>query len=102
MGRGRMIANPAYSRFKASMADALAYTPTNVAVDFDPTARVSVELAVSLPRRMDISAIVKAALDAIQMAGLILDDNQVDRLLVYRGGYAKGRQSTIQFQIGAV
>ena len=99
-GRGRMVANPAYQVFKESMAWALAADPCGIG--FPPEARVRVHLTVTLPRRMDISAVVKAALDAIQLTGAITDDNKVDELVVTRAGIAKGRQATIRFTVDPV
>jgi Holliday junction resolvase RusA-like endonuclease len=48
---------------------------------------------------MDVSAIIKAALDAVQLSGAIADDNQVDILSVERAGNAEGKISTIVFEI---
>lgn len=94
-GKGRMVANPKYKAFKESMAWAihscnLGRMPTEK--------RVRVGLLVSIPPRMDVSAIIKAALDAVQLSGVIKDDNQIDRLWVARIG-TEGRISTIVFEI---
>jgi Holliday junction resolvase RusA-like endonuclease len=93
--RGRSVANPAYKAFKESMA----WSIKLVRGDWILAGRVSVRLVVRIPPRMDVSAIIKSALDAIQLAGVILDDNQIDRLLVERMGPAVGRVSRIIFEI---
>jgi len=99
--RGRMIPNPAYIAFKEGMAWDL--TGIKGGGGFcSMLGRVSVRLSCSLPVRMDVSAIVKAALDAIQLSGVILDDNQVDFLEVRRVGKAEGKTSTIVFEIDEI
>jgi Holliday junction resolvase RusA-like endonuclease len=98
-GKGRMVANPKYRAFKAGMAWAIKMDTIGFPVFYSITGRVSVILRCAIPTRMDISAIIKAALDAIQLSGAIRDDNQVDRLSVWRVGKAEGKISTIVFEV---
>jgi Holliday junction resolvase RusA-like endonuclease len=95
-GKGRMIANPKYTAFKNDMAltislDNLGKSPIE--------GRVFVILRCHIPPRMDVTAIIKAALDAIQLSGAIRDDNQVDALEVWRMGPSEGKVSTIVFEV---
>jgi Holliday junction resolvase RusA-like endonuclease len=95
-GKGRMVANPKYTAFKKDMA----WSIRMCNLGKQPIEKsVRVWLYVSLPVRMDISAIIKAALDAVQLSGAIKDDNQVDMLTVHRVGKAEGKISTIVFEI---
>ena len=63
--------------------------------------RLSVEFYVYTPdrRRRDIDNLSKGLLDSMQYAGIYIDDNQVDRLLIVRepeiGGYVDVRITEI-------
>jgi Holliday junction resolvase RusA-like endonuclease len=98
---GRWIANPAYKAFKEEMAWGLKGASYSWHKD-SSVVRVSVILRVFLPPRMDVSAIVKAALDAVQLSGIVKDDNQVDRLEVIRCGTSKKGESSIVFEIDTI
>ena len=102
--RGRMIPNPEYKAFKEGMAWALktAMPPLANLAYFAEKASISMTLRVSLPSRMDTTAVIKAACDAAQLSGCILDDNQIDRLTVIREGRVKGKTSTIVFEIDEI
>jgi Holliday junction resolvase RusA-like endonuclease len=91
-----MIANPKYAAFKSDMAltiklDNLGKPPLE--------GRVRLCLQVSIPLRMDVTAIIKAACDAVQLSGAISDDNQIDIISVERAGKAEGKISTIVFEV---
>jgi Holliday junction resolvase RusA-like endonuclease len=97
--RGRMIPNPAYISFKEGMAwEIQGGNPHQCCFH----GRVSLTLRVTLPKRMDTMAVIKAACDAGQLALCYLDDNQIDRILVIREGNAKGKTSTIVFEIDEI
>jgi len=96
-GKGRLVANRAYKKFKEGMAWELTIFET-----YGREERVSVILRVKLPAHMDVSAIIKAALDAIQLSGVIKDDNQIDRLEVLRCGTSNRGESEIAFEIDSL
>ncbi len=55
------------------------------------TARLAVSITATMPdrRKRDLSNLLKASEDAIQHAGAIADDYQIDCIEVIRGGVAK-------------
>jgi len=97
---GRFFANKEYVYFKETMA--MVITRDRELGELFGTSRVSVKLRVDLPPRMDTSAIIKAAGDAIQLSGAINDDNQIDRWVVERVGRSLRGQSRIDFEIEEV
>jgi Holliday junction resolvase RusA-like endonuclease len=96
-----MFANKEYTAFKEGMA---AEIRTNLLTraDVPIMERVQVTLYVDLPPRMDTSAIIKAAGDAVQLSGAIHNDNQIDRWVVQRVGRSPRGESRIEFQIEEV
>ena len=90
--------NPAYKMFKEGMA--WASLPFIKGVQF--RGRMSVTLRVDLPPRMDTMACIKAACDAVELAGAIENDGQIDRLTVERVGRSPRGQSVIDFEIEEV
>ncbi len=99
--RGRMIPNPAYIAFKNGMALSIKATALHDSCRYPYTlhGRISLTLHAHLPSRMDTMAIIKAACDAVQLSGAILDDNQIDCITVIRTGRVKGKMSSIEFRI---
>jgi Holliday junction resolvase RusA-like endonuclease len=95
-GRGIWRPNPAYKAFKESMAHSIYFQ-----MRWKPIflAKVSLRLRVWLPARMDTMAIIKAACDAVQLSGAILNDSLIDRLEVVREGKAEGKLSRIVFEV---
>jgi Holliday junction resolvase RusA-like endonuclease len=83
-GAGRWHASAEYRAFKESLAWAL----RSHAERF--TGPVSVRLLAVLGPQMDSDAIIKPALDALQLAGVLGNDRQVRQLSVYREDRAKG------------
>jgi Holliday junction resolvase RusA-like endonuclease len=93
-----MIANPKYTAFKERMAWAIKMDMIGQRyLPFEGRTRLC--LQVSIPPRMDVTAIIKAACDAVQLSGAIADDNQIDILSVERAGKSEGKISTIVFEI---
>jgi crossover junction endodeoxyribonuclease RusA len=64
---------------------------------FGCTDRLRVELSVTPPdnRRRDLDNLLKATLDAMQIAGVYYDDSQIDELLVIRRPVRKGEGELI-------
>jgi Holliday junction resolvase RusA-like endonuclease len=94
MGRGRMIANREYTAFVQDMARVLRQRPASKKVV------TSVTLALTIPTRMDVDAIIKPCLDAIQCAGIVANDNEITRVTAEREGVSKrGEESTIRFEL---
>ena len=100
--QGRMFANKEYTAFKEGMATVLGGACYEQSRDRFYDGRVSVTLRVDLPPRMDTSAIIKAAGDAIQLSGAIKNDNQIDRWMVERVGRSPRGESRIEFEIQEV
>ena len=104
--QGRMFANKEYTAFKEGMADRINDAIQGVAAMgclWDTAeGRKAVTLRVDLPPRMDTSAIIKAAGDAVQLSGAIKNDNQIDRWVVERVGRSPRGQSKIEFEIQEV
>ena len=102
--QGRMFANKEYTAFKDGMAWAIRprLIPYEDMPDGCIRGRVSVTLRVDLPPRMDTSAIIKAACDAIELSGAVKNDNQIDRLLVERVGRSPRGESKIDFEIDSM
>lgn len=101
--KGRMFANKEYTAFKEGMAAAIERDdPCEGDPNRHSNGRISVMLRVDLPPRMDTSAIIKAACDAVQLSGAISNDNQIDRLIVERVGRSPRGESRIEFEIQEV
>jgi len=83
-GGGRWHASEEYRAFKDSMA----WTLRGHAERF--LGPVSVRLFVVLGAQMDTDAIVKPCLDALELAGIVENDNQVRHISVYRENRGKG------------
>jgi len=103
--QGRMFASKDYKTFKEDMANEL--WRAVCATGWDPIesrdfllGRVYIRLQVDLPPRMDTSAIIKAAGDAVQLSRVIHNDNQIDHWEVERVGRSPRGQSRIIFEIG--
>ena len=71
-GRGRLHASTAYLCFKMAMAARLLECGRKVGA-----APVEVDLELTIPPQMDVDAIIKPCLDAIQESGIIDNDRQV-------------------------
>jgi Holliday junction resolvase RusA-like endonuclease len=87
---------PAYKAFVASMAWTIrAKCPKPF------PGRIRVRLEFYIPARMDIDALVKPCYDAIQLAGLVRDDNLIEHGEQFRAGTARG-ESVICFVVEEV
>ena len=92
--RGRLISNPAYKRFVRDMAWLLTADRTAA------RGSVRVRLDCTLPARMDVDNVIKPCLDAMQLAGVIVNDNQVKHVEAVRVG--TGNAARITFRIEEV
>ena len=98
---GRFFANREYLAFKKAMAESI-WVDSLTRADIPIMGHIAVTLQVDLPPRMDTSAIIKAAGDAVEISGAIHNDNQIDRWVVERVGRSPRGQSRIEFQIEEV
>ena len=89
--------NPQYKQFKEEMGWCI-----RVAIDRKLTGRIAIRLRVDLPPRMDTTACIKAACDAVELSGAIDDDNQIDKLTIERVGRSPRGHSRIDFEIEEV
>lgn len=87
-GQGRFRINEDYRAFRESVA----WTVKAHAEAFPGP--VSVRLFLELNPRMDAQNVIKPVLDALQDAGVLKDDRQVQRLSFYRED-RKGSEDTI-------
>ena len=94
-----MFASREYTEFKWALAWAIRADNSERRCFYG---RVLVTLRVDLPPRMDTSAIIKAAGDAIQLSGSVLNDGQIERWVVERVGRSPRGQSVIEFRIEEV
>jgi Holliday junction resolvase RusA-like endonuclease len=86
--------NPLYQSFKESMAWCI-----RVAINRKFTGRVIVRLRVDLPPRMDTTAVIKAACDAVELSGAINNDSQIECLIIQRVGRSPRGHSRIDFEV---
>jgi Holliday junction resolvase RusA-like endonuclease len=98
---GRMIPVREYQEFKRSMADALWASCLTVfqSDGWNSTFPVRVGMKVWLTKRMDTTAVIKAACDAVQLAHVVLDDRQIVELSIKRMGEAQRDAALIRFEI---
>ena len=89
--------NPLYQQFKESMGWAI-----RVHINSTLIWRIAITLRVDLPPRMDTTAVIKAACDAVELSGAIADDSQVDKLTIERVGRSPRGHSRIDFEIEEV
>ena len=61
--------------------------------------RIAITLRVDLPPRMDTTAVIKAACDAVERSGAIENDSQIDKLTIERVGRSPRGHSRIDFEI---
>ena len=96
--RGRMHTTREYRDFVVSMAWTI-FAAWREAL----TGRIRVSLELCIPERMDVDAVVKPCYDAIQLSGIVADDNQIDHGAQDRVGAVKrGEESVIRFVIEEV
>ena len=88
---GWAVPNRRYQSFVNDMT-ALFMVERNREVISEP---VSVKISVKIPKRMDIDAIIKPVLDALERGGVILDDNQVQHIVVTRHAEWPGRSGDV-------
>jgi Holliday junction resolvase RusA-like endonuclease len=86
VGRGRMYRQGRYSAFVRALAT-MAMAEAG-GFSFSPLSRLSLSIKGCIPRRMDIDNLIKPCQDAMQLAGVIPDDNQVDLVMAERRGVA--------------
>ncbi len=62
--------------------------------------RVSVSITVHPPdrRRRDLDNLLKGPLDALEHAGVYLDDGQIDRLEIERGDVMRGGRVVVRIE----
>jgi len=101
-GKGRWIANNRYLNFKNSLAWAVKAAAMRNPIEMAVLRRaaVHVRLELVLPANMDTDAVVKPCLDALQVAGVVENDNQVKEIEAIRVGNAP--TSMIRFFIREV
>ena len=90
--------NPLYKAFKESMAWEIKSVLVTRA-DVPMSGRVAVTLRVDLQPRMDTTAVIKAACDAVELSGAIENDSQVDKLTIERVGRSPRGHSRIDFEL---
>ena len=83
---GRVILSERYRRWREAVADVLTALPSPRG--FDGRVALSLELRPGTRRGFDLDNRVKPVQDALVHAGILGDDEQVDRLEVVRGPYA--------------
>lgn len=99
-GRSRQIATSEYRDFKTGLSWAAKAELMRTRHPGFGKVKVFVDLEVRLPRRMDTPAVVKACLDALELAGVYDDDNQVQVLQVNRTGDSTDVESSqIRFYV---
>jgi Holliday junction resolvase RusA-like endonuclease len=91
---GQRYTTSAYKAFVVSMA----WTIRAQAHRFTFPGRINVDLELEIPARMDIDAVVKPCYDALQMSGIVVDDNLIRHGSQGRTGRAHGL-SKIRFII---
>ena len=89
--------NPLYKQFKESMGWAIRVQINNTLIS-----RIAITLRVDLPPRMDTTAVIKAACDAVELSGAISNDSQIDKLTIERVGRSPRGHSRIDFEIEEV
>jgi len=85
----RMVANPAYKKFKESMAAEF----MNHAERFDGPVHVSVRMI--LNARMDSDSILKPLFDALELAGIVSNDNKIRSYAVNRENKKRGEPDRV-------
>lgn len=91
---GRTLISRKGRLFKKEVANRVAWNRLNLQLEI----RLDVTITLHPPnrRKRDIDNSVKALLDALEAAGVFLDDSQVDRLLVERGEVEKGGLAVVK------
>lgn len=98
ISRGKMILSRPYREFRDILAIGFASQVTTENNGRLPAIAnpVSVTARFWLTKRMDIDAPIKAVLDALQLAGIIADDNLVRKLIVDK---YEARESRIEIDV---
>ena len=97
LGRGRIHRDGEYLQF----VTALAWQARSAAGGrgFARIQRLQVLIKSVVPARMDIDNLIKPCLDAMQQAGIIPDDNQVDDVRSVRVGVAAKGESSLSIAV---
>lgn len=96
-GQGRNYRSAEYMRFIRAVS--LAVVAAGAPTFDDKRLEVHIRLHPATRARQDIDNRIKACLDALTHAGVMLDDSQVDVLVVDRGQIVKGGKSVVTLQV---
>jgi Holliday junction resolvase RusA-like endonuclease len=97
MGRGRIITDGRYQAFVRALATmAMAEAGGR---SFPAAASLAVSIKACIPQRMDIDNLIKPCLDALQLAKVIPNDNQVDDVRAERRGVAEALECSLSIAV---
>lgn len=95
MGKGRWYISKAAKEYKAAVSLLVANQLRGLNLPFTGRLRLGVLVYPPDKRRRDLDGILKVLLDALEDAGLYVDDCQIDELFLSRASVKKGGELVV-------